>query len=326
MKSVVFSFQDTKMNTMVVSTKIARFVADHLKLPLVDKEISEHKNLDVLLIVNGAYKFCKWLPETAEAVRTAKRVVWIQNDYTIIPPKTEGEAESPFRVSFRERHAAGLPPIDYWSTVRGPNQSGAASTYVNWNCMTFDTDSDRGKLDALRQKADRKDALVYFGAFRNNSGKSSRLKYFDRYFQKPGVPTFISSPSDKFAEAYPKCQHEEKVGGDLTPYLARHGAGLYIEDRKTHEVYCSPANRFYEMLSAGLPMLFQPESGTMMRKAGYNPEGFYASNAKEIQRFLQSADEHRKLQLDQWYDKARTERKNLPDMVALAWHNTRKHL
>jgi hypothetical protein len=36
----------------------------------------------------------------------------------------------------------------------------------------------------------------------------------------------------------------------------------------SHRKFHSPANRFYEMVSAGLPIIFQIESITMLKRAG----------------------------------------------------------
>jgi hypothetical protein len=75
--------------------------------------------------------------------------------------------------------------------------------------------------------------------------------------------------------------------------------GLYIEDAHSHKVYTSPANRFYEMLSAGVPMLFDRSTLGTFQQAGYDTAQFlpYApklddSNRVElVQRTLANAAE-----------------------------------
>lgn len=323
MKQVVFSFVKIYEKSMVASVRIAKMIAQDLKLPLItEKEISDVKGpLDLLIIVNGAYAFCGCLPKLGALIRTARRVVWAQNDYTIIPPPAESGAESPFRKAFRERRAAGMPGIDYWTTV-GPNSTATLlSSYVNWNCLTFDLDGpSENALLKLRKESD--NDLFYYGSFRDQGGMKSRKVEFDRYFADPALPVTISTPGlrgvNKFEKFYPKCKHVEKIEGPLSPELVKHGLGLYIEDKMSHNEFHSPANRFYEMLSAGLPMVFQPECGSTMRKAGYNPEPFFVERSRHVAAKMSKKNDILVEQRMMWLEKARGERENLPNQLKAA--------
>jgi hypothetical protein len=269
-KAAIFSFMRNNPGTIIPSTRIARHVSEKLDLPIfwMNEAIAEQRDLDLLIIINGAYAFCKVLPQLAEAIRTTKRLVWIQNDYTIIPPKHVGVAESPFRKAFLERRAAGLPDTDFWSTCEPHCRLTPLSRYVNWNALAWEPIPEM-VAKQRREKAD--GDLYYYGSYR-----ASRERYFKRYFGAPAVPTTVSSPSnrrgepnEKFVKNFPKVTHVPKVETDLIEELSRHGAGLYIEDKDSHATYHSPANRFYEMVSAGLPVIFQTETVAMFqRKAG----------------------------------------------------------
>jgi hypothetical protein len=57
--------------------------------------------------------------------------------------------------------------------------------------------------------------------------------------------------------------------------------GLYLEDDRSHREFHSPANRFYEMLSAGLPMVFQPEAVLQMAVAGYDIAPYVAASGSD---------------------------------------------
>jgi hypothetical protein len=299
--SIVFSFVRISDNSMVASIRILKYVAAHLKLPEVDyQNIRQYDGaeLDVLYIVNGAYGFCKCLPELAALVKTARRIVWIQNDYSIIPPKIESEGISPFRAAFRERHEAGKPHMDFWSTCEEWSQR-KGSSYVNWNMLTFDKDFSEKRITQRRGSSASK-TLLYYGSYRDGSGKSSRVPLFDRYFAEPTVATTISSPAKQFAERYPKCTHVGPILDNFYNVLGTNGLGLYIEDRKSSENFHSPANRFYEMLSAGLPMVFQQECGPMLRKAGYDPAPWVVEKARDVAKFMVDRDKHGLEQRRQW--------------------------
>jgi hypothetical protein len=298
MKTAVFSFVRVSENSMVASVRVARFVSRLLDAALFDDEQIAAKPLDLLIIVNGAYGFCKHLPALAEAVLRAKRIVWCQQDYTIIPPKIESKGESPFRAAFRQRHEKGLPHMDFWTTCEDWAGFTPLSRYVNWNALTFDEKYDP-KVIARRRKLVNED-LIYYGSFRGGGGRSSREIYFDRYFREPHVPTTISSPAKQFREKYPKCAHFDAIRTDFYDALGKSGLGLYIEDRMSHEHFHSPANRFYEMLSAGLPMVFQPECGTMMRRAGFDPEPYFVRNAREVRSKMDIREEIGRQQRKDW--------------------------
>lgn len=320
---VVFSFVACPESSMIASTRLARFVREQLsktsgnasyETPLVwDASIGEQKP-DVLVIVNGAYAYCKHLAELSRAILAARRIVWIQNDYTIIPPKHDGDAASPFRRAFVQREEEGRPRMDFWTTCEKWASATKASALINWNALAYsDTPVDRSDVHPN---------LLYYGSFREGSGKSTRVPYFDRYFAKPLWDTVISSPSKKFDKYVgPKLSVIRPFEGSLLSGIASYGAGLYLEDRKSHEEYHSPPNRFYEMLSAGLPMLFQPECGGTLRRGGYDPQQFEVKNPLEISRRMEKREEIGAEQRKRWRDSAKEESRKLHlDAVPLAWN------
>jgi hypothetical protein len=272
MKTVMFSFMNNSPGTIIPSTRIARYVQEKLKLPVYwnDPAIKDEKP-DVLMIVNGAYAFCKCLEELASTIAAAKRIVWIQNDYTIVPPIANGKAESPFRRAFVDRHRAGRSHLEFWTTCEVFARKTPLSTYVNWNALTWEP---RPEAEIKKERAVAKPDLFYYGSYRHASGSASRVKYFDRFLSTRKIPVTISSPSHgdnpnpKFVDRFPHATHTGKFKTGLLDELARHGAGLYIEDIMSHREFHSPANRFYEMVSAGLPVIFQIESVRMLEKAG----------------------------------------------------------
>lgn len=325
-KVKLFSFVKTFHNTVIASVRIAKFVSEELSLPIVSGDDVAEEPLDTLVIVNGAYAFSKSLEALGAAIVDAKRVIWIQNDYTIIPPKPTSEATSPFRKAFVDRRKYGKPDTEYWSTCEDWAKL-PGSSYVNWNALTFDPDCDEGILKRRRKEAT--DDLFYYGSWRSDgkmgkegyrTGKNGREKYFDRYFKKPLVPVVVSTPVDHFKDKYGDAITViPQIKLDFYGTLGRHGAGLYIEDRMSHERFHSPANRFYEMLSSGLPMIFQPECGTMLRKAGYNPDQYTASSPTEVQRALENREKFGRSQRSEWGEKAYGERTSLSATIKKLW-------
>lgn len=320
MKAKIFSFVRMSDNSMVASVRIARFVSDTLGIPVVDDETIGDEPLDLLVVVNGAFAFCKCLPALGQAILGARRLVWIQNDYTIIIPKAESGAESPFRRAFRDRRSSGKPDADFWTTCEDNMTATKMSRYVNWNCLTFD---DQREAAIKKRRAGAAPDLFYYGSFR-----VGRRKNFDRYFLAPRVPVTISSPSKKFSEIYRSgvVKHESKVDDDFYETIGQHGMGLYLEDRASHSSFHSPSNRLYEMFSAGLPILFQPECGSMLRRAGYDPSPWQASSPLEVLRVFERREEIGAAQREAWLTQMRREHAILSGVLVAAYNSARDAL
>jgi hypothetical protein len=304
MKAVIFSFIPCVDSSMVASTKVARFLEHELNIPLIwDDHIADHTNLDVLFIVNGAYAFCKALEPLSLAILGAKRIVWIQQDYSIVPPINDGQATSPFRKAFVTRRNLGRSHLDYWTTCDKESKATDVSTYINWNALSMTPKPMPSYATA--------DDVAYYGSYRKG-----REKAFDRYFSLPKCKTTISSPSRKFAEQFRNgLITHVPVAPDLLKWLSERGLGLYLEDRKSHNEYHSPPNRFYEMLSAGLPMVFEQEAGMTLRRAGYNPQAWLVGKPLDISRLLDKRDKIRKEQQQAWFNIALAERKALSSKI-----------
>lgn len=283
MTDIIFNFVKYSESSIIASNRIAGYIASRLDLPIVDNKITIEKyngvRLNKLFIVNGAYAFCSCLPELAGLINRADKIIWAQNDYTIKPPTSDSEATSPFRKSFRENYAK----VSFFTTCEDHAAKTPFSSYVNWNQLTFDAEYDSKKIQIRRLKAT--DDLFYYGSYRQN-----RLKYFERYLMNPAVRTTISCPNNSFEKKFNNVTNIGPMREDFFKCVGSHGMGLYIEDRQSHSQFHSPANRFYEMLSAGLPMVFQQECGTMMRKAGFNPSAYSVTSTRDICRLFKERE------------------------------------
>jgi hypothetical protein len=304
--------------SMVASVNVARYIRDQLDVPLTDNDEVANGEVDVLIIINGAYGFCGHLPALGEAVQKAKRIVWVQQDYSIVPPINNGKAESPFRKAFVIRKEKKKSHLEFWTTCAKESIATPLSTYVNWNCLPM--------LPEPLKPYMTQDNLAYYGSFR-----TGREKDFDTLFTNPQVPVIISSPSAKFEDKYH--QHNITHVGPLTDnnlleWLSECGVGLYLEDRKSHAEFHSPPNRFYEMLSAGLPMIFPADSVFTIRQAGYVimerhifelKSGLPKIMWQNIKQKLDSRSDIAKEQNSAWFKKALNEKEQLPAVMKRAW-------
>lgn len=324
MKAKAFSFIKMSDQSMVASVKVARYIRDELQVPLTDNDDVADGEFDVLIIINGAYGFCGHLPALGEAIQKVKKIVWVQQDYSIVPPINNGKATSPFRRAFVVRREQRKSHLEFWSTCAKESKATPLSSYINWNCLSMLPEPVKSYISH--------DNMVYYGSFR-----SGREKEFDTLFTSPQIPVIISSPSGKFKEKYP---HENitHVGAEtenLTEWLAQHGLGLYLEDRKSHTEFHSPPNRFYEMLSAGLPIIFPAESGYTLRQAGYAIIDRHIVELKSgvpkimwnnFKEKMASRNVIVKEQQTAWFKKAVDEKEQLPAVMKRAWKNLENSL
>jgi hypothetical protein len=209
----------------------------------------------------------------------------------------------------------GKPHLEYWTTCAKESKMTEYSSYVNWNCLSMHE-------KPVKKAYASHNNLVYYGSFR-----TGRKEHFDTFFKEPKCPIIISCPNRKFEKEYPSplIKHVGAETDNLVQWLSQHGLGLYLEDKKSHKEFHSPPNRFYEMLSAGLPMIFQQESGPTLRQAGYNDiEQYTITNSnlnlwKDIKRKMDSREIIGKEQFNKWFIRAKAERINLSLAVKEAW-------
>ncbi len=332
MDAKIFSFLKLHQNSVIPSVHIARYLGQLLEVPLSWDGCGEHvdaRPLDVLIIIGGAFAFAggDLLGHLGNAIVQADRVVWVQNDFTVIPPKEDSGAESPFRKAFRTRGAEGKPAVDFWTTVqdmtrpgvsRSGHRIGEYSFYANWNALSM-TERE------IKPIADRnhKEYMVYYGSMREY-----RVHLFDKYFRKPSVPLAISCPSDKFMVGakgvkpyiHPLITHVDRFT-ELLDSLSEYGLSLYLEDKKSSTEFHSPANRFYEALSAGTPMVFPPDAMRMMEKAGYEIGDFVLWQPEEAVPLMEEAKlvEMQSAQRELWFNQAMKEREALSQTIVNAW-------
>ncbi len=294
-------------------------LVDHIKATLDighiwDTSIAAQE-IDVLVMVGGGSHFAgsELLAAAAHAIRHAREVVWISNDYGTGAPLVVTNAQSPYRACLRQRREDGRPDVNYWSTVTKFARQTEKSEYVNWNALGFDT-RDLAKPYIHRAFPDQ---MIYFGFHR-----AGRTGYFDDYFMVPKVKTAVSysatGASNRWFSKYPGIIHREKFT-DLWESLSHYGLGLYIEDKKSHKEYHSPANRFYEMLSAGVPMTFQPQAVEMLKLGGYNVQQF-----AEIPTDTDTWVSWMHLQRSLWFEQAKSERRGVADCILEGWKKVKQ--
>ncbi len=272
--------------TTLASARIANYLCDLHGIPLIDEKylaqlyLEATSKLKRLYIVNSPMAFCDFREELFELLGEVGEVVWIQNDYNIdIPARIRGHI------------------TQIWSSVQMINLDKlpeAEHRYVNWNQL-----STYRWPDKIVNNKGRLNGLFYFGAYRED-----RDSDFQKYLRTNLYPVHLSASSKaqiKFQEAGIENAAYLKPF-DSPAQLCSADATVYMEDAFSHEVYCSPANRFYECLSAGVAIFFDVDTLTTMRKAGIVvPIGHIVYNANDVKKLLPHSRRIAKEQYQLWF-------------------------
>ena len=263
----IFAFIKPSETATMFSHKMAKFLSQFLEIPITWNDDIAKQDIDLLIMVGGGMPFCQHLPALGKAVLRSTRVAYCVNDYvTTKLPKPDNKAKSPFRAAFRIRAKRKMKPPELWSTLD------TADHYINWNSIAWEPDRANWNGHSTN--------LLYYGSWRRN-----RLEVFDDFFINPAVTTVISNATDRFKNRYPKCQHIGSLTPDIVGRAAHYGLGLYVNDHQS--ISEPPACRFYEMLSAGLPMVFNATSAAMLRKGGLDiPEETVIKENVELKRCM----------------------------------------
>lgn len=223
----------------------------------VSEGFGEYENAIAFKMTNDGFLGSEFLDSFAEYLKSFKRVFCCVDDYTT-PLATQirnslRESQTGIALTTIRKSLEEIKNLKSWNWTDKYH-------YVNLNAASYQPIEN----SVVREQ----NTLFYHGSFRPD-----RERYFRKYLLKNDLyKTVISCSSErammKFKDAgiYPE---EFLLSKDpLTTQISRYSWALYIEDDYSHRVFCSPANRFYENLSAGTPMLFDISCENTFKEAG----------------------------------------------------------
>lgn len=203
-----------------------------------------------------AYLEDRFRQRTLEIFPLADRVVWCNNDYNV-----------PFH-SYHLGRVRADARLAVLATSEEMADRFSMPWMFDWNRLTYAPLAAPPKV----RSPERIERLYYFGSLRAN-----RLRTFDRYFPAWGNRLTVSAANGKdrkkFVERYPTIEVTNR-SEDVISELAKYTATPILEDPYSFGRYVGPPNRFYEALSAGTAMFFEPEAVEMWARYGYDVSPF----------------------------------------------------
>lgn len=271
--SLVMHMTPIGHRTTIASTRIATVLAEALDTDIMDRAIEKYEDqdfqnhlrtheYDVVFLVNSPSAFCGFIDDLVAVCGRAKKIVWVMNDYKIYPP-----------TQLRRLLYSRSQKLELWGTLPEipgrflnlkayGNLPRTATRVLNWNALTY---------MPIPLRAPSRNGLIYWGAFRHEASRGSegRRDYFRR-FLNDSLATISTTKKgqEKFHEICPKAQVIDPLE-DLVWEIQSWPATLYIEDRFSHDVFCQPANRFYEALSARIAIYFERHVAKTLEIAGF---------------------------------------------------------
>lgn len=274
---------------IVAGARIARWLHGRMKKSImVDAktirsflETNKHQPYN-LYIINVPKPMVAHVELAENLISHAKTLVWIQNDYAIQTPTPHTAGMSIFTKAFtyRAQNLERLPMWVWTSCADRVDHIPTMARYINWNALAAD------ELLPLKKPTIQK--VLYWGAYR-----PGRQQDFRRYFgaQAMNESELVVSATKNGKEKF-FAEAGTRTGVFIPPIsipddLQNYAATVYIEDEMSHRRFHSPANRFYEAIAAGLPLLVAGSAAGTLQKAGYTvPVVWQVTSGQDVVRAL----------------------------------------
>lgn len=244
----------------VSSLRICWYLQEHLEFDVVWDAYHPAPELptriDELWFVCSSWAFLEdnFRKRTLEIFPLADKVVWCNNDKNV-----------PFHAYHLGRCRADAR-VFALTTVRDIAERFEMPATFDWNRLTW------SPLVVTTPHKERLSRIAYYGSFRPD-----RLKTFDRYLPAWGNRFTMAAANGKdlkrFSARYPTIEVTPRTP-DAFQFLDRYAVTPILEDRYAYTHHVSPPNRFYEALSAGTAMFFEPESVSQWGEYGYDVAPF----------------------------------------------------
>lgn len=296
--SVVVGVLQSRLTGVLATVGICRYLAETLRAPLVVDAAELTAPVGVLVLPWFTVFTVTQLEEWERAIRAARVVICVQNDYSIGTPVESLSVGWFVTRAFGDRNRAGKPNV-LWTTIPTKVRLGTLDHYMNWNCINYTAPG------ALMRPPGA--GAVYWGAFRKE-----RRSSFDRHCA-PGSALTVYSPlqsAKRFAAAYPHLAVRTKLAR-VSDLASHYGATVYLEDDRQHREFHSLGARLYEALSMRMAVFVDSAAQSTFAAGGYNAvEEMVVAGATDLRARLPLTDKVRRTQ-QHWHARAAEEQSKL---------------
>ena len=282
MKMAVLHVNTCNRNACSPTVRIADFIANELKIPMIYNETTARvfmDTYDILFVLHGVLLFSAHREQAIGLYRRAKKIITVSNDYSFSPCKRMKGHKNEIR----------------WTTIKEYIRKGK-DEFINWNKLTW---------FPFPYEMPRVEGLLYYGAYR-----IGREDMFRKYFVSPKQPTHIIS-YPKNHDSFRQLSKELIIYKPFKHYkhLQAFPATIILQDIFSRSNWDCPANRFYEALFLRIPMYFDTCSIDIFKRYGYDIKPYTVNSADELGSRIKSKEYNKILssQHGQWYRNYRAE-------------------
>lgn len=249
--------------------EIGHIVADIAGIPVIDDTnyLNVEAPTDTMFLVSGFAGFCKVRDRLGEFASTCRRLVYLCNDYTAPPPSQVNKV-------VRERDDIHL---ELWAQMDEGGMKGRTTDRYLLRRVEWTWLRDR----PIRRVQD----PIYPGLFYYGSLRPGRMKTFERYLGTDVEgPLWVSTTSrseskwwdfnGRIRTVEPLERFEDFQSFERT---------IYITDDASLGHNHGIANRFFEAMSAGLPIVADPRTRELFEFYGIH-DMVYAEDGNEAMR------------------------------------------
>lgn len=275
--NIVINFSKCTPTSITASNRIAKWIANLTGSKLVDElfvasHYLKHNNIGTAFVVNGMFGFSDFKKEIVQLCDKAERIIWIGNDYAI-------------QIPSQMKHFTGMDK--FYRIAQYSNFDNLANhQMVDFNKLTFEK-------NVVQQKY-KYGGLFYYGALRK--GRNER---FNNYLKQNENLAVSISTSRKNQSEFKKINNNATMFlpmPDIIQGMQYFQASVYIEDELKKPILLTPANRFYECLSAKILLLYDKNSKETLKRAGFYDSIFEVTCQEDVIVALEAYDELRNYQ------------------------------
>jgi len=238
---------------------------------------------------------CGDIASLQKLIMNSDRVVFMQDDYKLnVPIIYDGKTTRTSGITrgIEDKHMRESYYL--WSTIPHFVERHVAAAkpqhghYVNWNSMPASVMHDLPKLTV--------EQVMYAGSCRD-----ARVKAFTKWFAPLEEHITIITPKGKSETNFRALLPAANVQGITIKMHECHQHGslsLYIQDDAGNKTNMSPSARFYEMMGAGLPLVFDPATLPTLLENGIDASPWAVHDAMELAACLEHASTIQREQRD----------------------------
>ena len=249
----------------------------------IDEALAKVKTIGVLFIGAAPLQWCSYTEKIAQLMYRAKKVVWLNDDYTIETPSIRTKSDCHLYKATRE--ITQRDPRCY-KVFGNSNAAANACAPGCFNKFDFNLFSWDAKMFAKpRAKVENKTLVGYYGSCRINR-RALFGKWFTELAKNDDLTIQSKSPLKKWQEAIPGLKNTTKTRS-IDEVTDGSEMSVYMQDEKANDVgsrvMSTPSTRIYEMACRHWPFVITEECRASLdaHDVGF-PDEWYVSTPSEI--------------------------------------------